>query len=172
MRGNKSKIIYGSVLAVMILVTLSLPLWFPLYQSKTLRISYTRPAHSEFFGPVSEFCASNTCDRGLSIVFYSPQAKIHGTWSRPEEQFLDINGYIGPHQCVYFVVPPVTNQMPWRVIAEWHYENGPQAKSLWDRIENVMPLSWQNFFTNQKSTLFKNTTGPVYDSYSQQMINN
>ena len=173
MSDKKSKIVYGCMLAVLILVVMSIPTLFPFRTSKTLGISFVCLTNSQYFGPVAAFCASNTCDQGLSIVFYSPQTKTHGDWTRPTEQFLDIDADLGPHQSVQFVVPIVTNQIPWRVIAKWHYEkNGSQIKKLWMWIQSRLPLSWQEFLKIKGPNLPGITTGPSYESCSPEMINN
>lgn len=172
MSDKEAKIIYGCTLAVMVLAAITTLTLFPLRSSKTLRLSFVCLTNSEYFGPVSAFCASNTCDSGLSMVFYSPQTKIHGAWSQAEEQFLDIDGYLEPHQCVQFVVPTITNQMPWRVIVQWHYENASQANSLWSRIESRLPLNWLGLLRAKVPIMSEDSAGPVYDSYSQVMTNN
>ena len=172
MSDKKSKVICACTLAVVILAVMAIPTLFPFRSSKTLSISFVCLTNSQYFGPVAAFCGSNTCDHGLSILFYSPQSKIHGAWSQPTEQFLDIDADLGPHQSVQFVVPIVTNQTPWRVIAKWHYEKKEsQIKKLWIWGENLVPLSWQRFFNITRPSLLEYSTGPVYESYSPEMTN-
>ncbi len=161
------------MLGLLILMAMSIPTLISFRSSKTLNISFVCLTNSQYFGPVAAFCAANKGDRCCcQQPTYSPLSKIHGTWSQPTEQYLDIEGDVGPHQFVQFVVPIVTNQTPWRVVAKWHYATGPHSKTLWIWAGDRLPSSWQRFLKIKRVNLFEDTAGPTYESYSTVMTNN